>query len=72
MFEIGSIVKLKSGGPKMTITGHLSAENSVSCTWFSSDKIVRDQFPAESLILVELKELTNEQLEAIARGPLTQ
>lgn len=46
--QIGDIVRLKSGGPKMTITQ--MDETTISCAWF--DRNGRDQkntFPAETV-----------------------
>ena len=34
-FEIGEIVRLKSGGPKMTVT--VVVFGRVGCTWFDED-----------------------------------
>lgn len=46
-FEVGEIVQLKSGGPKMTIEGQ--ADAMVSCTWFDGGKQVRSRFVAKTL-----------------------
>lgn len=51
MFQKGDIVVLKSGGPKMTITG-LPNENSRGyfCEWFDeTGTISRARFPGEAL-----------------------
>lgn len=58
LFEIGQIVKLKSGGPDMTIqslckrfgTGAFSGE--YSCQWFAGKKLENGIFPEQSLELV--------------------
>lgn len=33
-FEIGELVRLKSGGPKMTVDCRMADGQSVNCTWF--------------------------------------
>lgn len=45
-FNVGDIVELKSGSPKMTVEevrvdGNLSH---VSCVWFDNEKVFRDNF----------------------------
>src|SRR5574337_1098588 len=47
-FEIGNTVRLKSGGPKMTVT-HASASVGITCCWFASDQERRASFPADAL-----------------------
>jgi uncharacterized protein YodC (DUF2158 family) len=54
-FKLGDVVKLKSGGPRMTIT-FVQPQNSdipIRCTWFAhgvaSEKISADDFPEEAL-----------------------
>jgi uncharacterized protein YodC (DUF2158 family) len=55
MFKVGEVVKLKSGGADMTVTGISTGEDrppSFNCTW--QDKDHRQQvgsFPAEALRL---------------------
>jgi uncharacterized protein YodC (DUF2158 family) len=58
-FKVGDIVKLKSGGPKMTIekTGPLNsnnAETGIHCVWFvniQGDEQLKDgKFVPETLI----------------------
>ncbi|EPP4132714.1 YodC family protein [Vibrio vulnificus] len=46
-FKTGDIVKLKSGGPDMTIQGKGPA--GYWCQWFAGKKLERGQFPADSL-----------------------
>lgn len=45
IFEVGQTVRLKSGGPLMTIEG-INAQNPnfVTCIWFDNEKIMRQQF----------------------------
>jgi uncharacterized protein YodC (DUF2158 family) len=52
-FKTGDVVKLKSGGPAMTVTGQGSDGNGnprTNCTWFGGDDTERNgAFPAEAL-----------------------
>ncbi|HEY0313831.1 MAG TPA: DUF2158 domain-containing protein [Allosphingosinicella sp.] len=56
-FEKGDLVRLKSGGPVMTVENvgelHLSGEESVWCVWFekagNKQVIGRDSFPPFTL-----------------------
>lgn len=53
-FDVGIIVRLKSGGPEMTIrrfTG--DAETHVACQWFAGKKLEDGVFPVESLDLIK-------------------
>ncbi|HDR1514776.1 YodC family protein [Pasteurella multocida] len=57
-FHVGDIVKLKSGGPDMTIK--TVARNGLSdtftgfydCQWFAGKKLESGRFPEESLELI--------------------
>lgn len=53
-FQIGDIVQLKSGGPKMTVAEPFSpfGGGSVECQWFAGSKLERGHFPGESLVPV--------------------
>lgn len=54
-FKIGDIVKLKSGGPDMTVnevhTNHVTGEpmGRYRCQWFAGKKLDTGVFPIESL-----------------------
>jgi uncharacterized protein YodC (DUF2158 family) len=61
-FQVGNIVQLKSGGPKMTVsalgnpgdvihTGGLAAKGRVMCQWFAGSKLEQGFFPRESIVL---------------------
>jgi len=51
-FLIGTIVRLKSGGPDMTV--QTAPDNGkVWAQWFAGKKMERSVFPTESLDLVE-------------------
>lgn len=43
-FEIGATVRLKSGGPVMTVSSKLSEKGSYNCVWFASDSEIKSQY----------------------------
>jgi uncharacterized protein YodC (DUF2158 family) len=51
-FEIGDVVQLRSGGPKMTVRSLIS-DGAVVCQWFESNEVHEENFPKESLKKVE-------------------
>jgi uncharacterized protein YodC (DUF2158 family) len=56
-YNIGDIVKLKSGGPEMTVrkvNTNMSEEFSgnYQCQWFAGKKLDSGVFPQESLVVV--------------------
>ncbi len=49
-FKVGDIVKLKSGGPEMTVrVVPESLKKSYACQWFAGKKLEQCSFPDESL-----------------------
>ena len=53
-FKVGDTVRLKSGGPLMTITQLTYAEPpNFICRWFEGDKMKQDVFPPEGLLIVD-------------------
>ncbi len=50
-FKVGDVVKLKSGGPKMTVTvvGDRLGTATVWCTWFDGTKKFDGDFPPSAL-----------------------
>lgn len=55
-FAIGNIVKLKSGGPDMTIrTTPEGTGINYDCQWFAGKKLESGRFPADSLELVKVE-----------------
>jgi uncharacterized protein YodC (DUF2158 family) len=52
-FNAGDIVKLKSGGPRMTVENlgrdSRSGASRVTCTWFEGGDVKSHVFPAEAL-----------------------
>ena len=58
-FQVGEVVQLRSGGPKMTVSNvgekkfpHGGMVPFVSCTWFKGKDLVKDTFKPELLIKV--------------------
>lgn len=51
-FEIGDVVELRSGGPRMTVHG-LVSDGDVVCQWFESSEVHEGNFPKEVLKKVE-------------------
>lgn len=51
-FEEGDTVKLKSGGPTMTVEGE-SQFGGIVCTWFDGNEVKSRSFMPKSLKLVE-------------------
>ena len=53
VIQIGSIVRLKSGGPAMTVgriyTGGNDHVQYATCNWFESGKPMRENYPLTSL-----------------------
>jgi uncharacterized protein YodC (DUF2158 family) len=54
-FKVGDIVRLKSGGPEMTVKDTDSA-GEYECQWFAGKKLESGWFPGESLDKVPKKE----------------
>ncbi|WP_417909333.1 YodC family protein [Candidatus Electronema sp. PJ] len=55
--EVGQIVRLKSGGPKMTV-GIITHSNGMCiCQWFTEGKLEKGDLPLESLESVEPDEI---------------
>jgi uncharacterized protein YodC (DUF2158 family) len=55
--KVGSVVKLKSGSPKMTVDAvfrDMSKEMYVQCSWFESDKRVERQFRLDAVETAEI------------------
>ena len=47
-FEVGDLVKLKSGGPEMTVQKAWN-DGDCTCQWFAGKKLESGRFPKESL-----------------------
>lgn len=53
-YATGTVVRLKSGGPKMTVRREMNGdEGLLNCQWFKGDKLEFDNFPFDSLELVK-------------------
>ena len=48
-FEKGAVVRLKSGGPKMTVRGVGGMVGGLICQWFEGNKLQEGNFDEESL-----------------------
>jgi uncharacterized protein YodC (DUF2158 family) len=55
-FKKGDVVRLKSGGPNMTIQDTAAMGLGLICQWFDGNKVIRDHFNPESLKLVDEKD----------------
>jgi uncharacterized protein YodC (DUF2158 family) len=51
--KVGGIMRLKSGGPPMTVTRYDVADRAVYCRWFWRGRIFCDEFWPESLVPAE-------------------
>jgi uncharacterized protein YodC (DUF2158 family) len=47
--KAGDVVRLKSGGPKMTVQGEGDFEGQILCQWFDKGEVKIGSFPAVSL-----------------------
>ena len=52
-FKSGDIVKLKSGGPSMTVQEWDKLNESYRCKWFAGNKVQTGHFEEDSLVPVE-------------------
>lgn len=50
-FKEGDVVRLKSGGPKMTVVDVDAARGVCACAWFAGNDVHRDDFRATALKL---------------------
>jgi uncharacterized protein YodC (DUF2158 family) len=56
MFQVGDTVKLKSGGPHMTVTqvgNGVAGVLTVRCTWFEGSEHKTGGFPAAGVVAVQ-------------------
>jgi len=54
MAKIGDVVRLKSGGPKMTIARFTKTDDwpvAVACSWFTGDELKWDLFGVHQLVM---------------------
>lgn len=52
-FEKGDVVRLKTGGPRMTVQGRRVHGDDLICKWFDDDGANKESFAPESLEKVE-------------------
>ncbi len=55
-FKAGSVVRLRSGGPKMTCTQDSDPDNEEAfahCQWFAGSKLEEGFFPPRSIVTVD-------------------
>jgi uncharacterized protein YodC (DUF2158 family) len=52
-FQIGDVVLLKSGGPKMTVDNVLP-DGTISCTWWDGKQMNYGAFKSEMLVKAKL------------------
>lgn len=60
-YKVGDIVRLKSGGPEMTVQEAINNMNGQEtgkywCQWFAGKKLERGNFPGESIEHVSKEE----------------
>jgi len=55
-YEEGTVVQLKSGGPKMTSTGSTDSSGRILCQWFAGSKLEKGWFPPNTLVVKSEKE----------------
>jgi uncharacterized protein YodC (DUF2158 family) len=48
-FQPGDVVRLKSGGPKMTVS-KVDDDGSLRCKWFDGSTLCEETFPAAELV----------------------
>lgn len=54
-FKVGVVVKLKSGGPDMTVKEWSNYSSHYVCQWFAGKKLEEGAFQPESLEVVKLE-----------------
>lgn len=50
-FQVGDIVVLKSGGPRMTVTQTGLTHSRVECTWFTPEAEIQTAYISESALI---------------------
>lgn len=48
-FDVGDVVRLKSGGPRMTVVGRMWGSDQLLCNWFEGVRSHAGSFPAKAL-----------------------
>ena len=60
-FTVGDVVRLKSGGPDMTVTALFPMRKEYGCTWFADHKLENTRFPEAALNRAEDGKTASEQ-----------
>lgn len=55
-FATGDFVKLKSGGPVMTVKGYRKISDAFICQWFAGKKLEQGEFFPDSLVATTIEE----------------
>lgn len=55
-YKIGNVVKLKSGGPEMTVVNFDEKEKLVQCQWFEESHLIMEEFEEEILAMADKEE----------------
>lgn len=50
-FQVGDVVVLKSGGPRMTVTQIGLTHSRVECTWFTPDAEIKTAYIADMALV---------------------
>jgi uncharacterized protein YodC (DUF2158 family) len=69
-FKLGDVVRLKSGGPLMTVedtAGGSLEDGQIRCQWFLRDKLHREVFQRDCLAPVGISENFEERLERLRK-----
>lgn len=63
-FSIGDVVRLKSGGPLMTVTDDTYSH--LVCHWFTDGREFKGQYPSEALYSkAELEQMEAKELQSL-------
>ncbi len=69
-FKLGDVVRLKSGGPLMTVedtAGGSIGDGQIGCQWFLRDKLNHEVFHRECLAPAGISENFEERLERLRK-----
>ena len=66
-FEVGDVVRLKSGGPRMTVVGRMWGSDQLLCNWFEGVRSHMGSFPGKALVSAP-EESQEEKEQAQARS----
>lgn len=68
MIKLGSVVRLKSGGPAMTVEG--IHKDAIQCVWFNVKTLNRDTFNKDLLVSQPKRpgKITELEIQRILKG----